>query len=72
MNSQLISEVRAIYEQHISIENGSFTPITWEGTVTSDFYPASKLLPRFKFADMMTTDDVIKPVVNEDIKAIIK
>jgi hypothetical protein len=71
-NRHMISEVRAIYEQHRPIGTGSFTPMVWEGMVTSDFYPASKLLPRFKFADMITTDDVVRPVVNDDIKVFIR
>jgi hypothetical protein len=71
-NRGMISEVRAIYEQHRPIERDSSTPKVWKGMVTSDFYPASKLLPRFKFADMITTDDVVRPVVNDDIKVNIK
>lgn len=71
-NRHMISEVRAVYEQHRPIERGSFTPKVWEGMVTSDFYPASTLLPRFKFTDMITTDEVVSPVVNDDIKVLIR
>ena len=71
-NSRMISEVRAFYEQHRPVEKGSFTPMVWEGMATSDVYPASNLLPRFKFADMITTNAVIRPLVNDDIKVLIR
>lgn len=43
-----ITHVRALYEQHHS--PGSCWERDWEDSVSSDYYPAADLLPRFNFS----------------------